>query len=405
MTTSIGIFGGSFDPFHLGHRRILEAALAAYDFKRFYLMPTSSPAYKDRALSLAVYRYAMTQLATVDLSQVKLSRMELKHTEGPNYTANTLAKLHKKWDQKTKDPVQFKLVLGSDALDYFSSWHKPAEIMAQADLVIALRGCDAKEEKAYRKKAKNLQKAYGGSIEFFPMQAIEISSTDLRQQLVRNEVKKKYYPGPVADFLRQHRPYVFYQDFQALKPETHDQLRVFEQAIWHKMPTRRLIHVANVSLYASHLARIHGLDPDKAAVAGLLHDSCKNIPLPEQYTYVRQSGFAYAVNAAIAHGPASAYWNKMALGVTDEDIYHAVMYHTTGRPGMTPLEKVIYLADKIEFGRPFRDLDKIRQAAELDLDEAMRLCLREVELAMRRNFTNMHELSIKLMLELGMFLA
>lgn len=405
MTLEVGILGGSFDPFHLGHRRLLEAALSVYDFDYFYLIPTSSPAYKERALSLSIYRYVMAQLATEDLNQVKLSRMELKHTEGPNYTVNTLNKLHKKWEKKTKESVQFKLVLGSDALDYFATWYKPEEILAQADLLIALRGLDVKEEKSYRKKAKALQRAYGGSIEFFPMQPLEISSTDLRQQLLGNEVKKKSYQPEVADFLRQNRPYVFYADFQSLKPETHDQLRTFEQAIWHKMPVRRLVHVANVALYATHLACVHGLDADKAAVAGLLHDSCKNIPLPDQYTYVKQSGFNHAVNAAIAHGPASAYWNKMALGVTDEEIYHAVMYHTTGRPGMTPLEKVIYLADKIEFGRPFHDLDKIRQAAELDLDEAMRLCLQEVQLAMRRNFTSMHELSVKLMLELGMFLA
>ncbi|MDO5033416.1 MAG: nicotinate (nicotinamide) nucleotide adenylyltransferase [Eubacteriales bacterium] len=405
MAVTLGIFGGSFDPFHLGHRRLLEAALKAYNFTSFYLIPTSSPAYKDRALSLAIYRYTMAELATADLNQVKLSRIELKQTEGPNYTFNTLSKLEKKWAKKSKEAVKFKLVLGSDALDYFESWYKPEGILAQADLLIALRGDDAKEAKAYRKKAKALQKAYGGSIEFFPMQPLEISSTSLRQQLQEGELKKKYYQEPVADFIRQHRPYHFYEDFQALQPETHKLLRTYEQAIWHKLPPQRLVHVANVCLYAVHLARLHDLDADKAALAGLLHDSCKHIPLPEQHTYVKQSGFSYAVNAAIAHGPASAYWNKMALGLDDQDIYQAVMYHTTGRPGMTPLEKVIYLADKIEFGRPFNHLEKIRQAAETDLDEAMRLCLQEVKLAMQRNFTSMHELTVKLMLELGMFLS
>lgn len=401
MSCNIGIFGGSFDPIHIGHRRIIEAALSKYKFSKFYLMPTSGADYKERHLSLAIHRYTLCSLGIEDLPEVKLSRLELKQTEEPNYTANTVKLLCERLEAKGIKKYKLFLIYGSDALDYFEHWYKPEKILKRANLLIALRGNDHLEAEKYFAKARYLEEKYGGNIEFFPMESIEISSTQLRTDLQDDFVERRYYTPAVANFLKQHKTYKFFKDFHALSPATHAALRSYENSIWSRMPLKRLIHSANVSLYACHLASVHGEDANKAAIAGLLHDSCKNIPLREQYEYARKSGFTEELNDKIAHGPASAYWIREALGIEDQEIYDAVMYHTTARPQMPNLEKILYLADKIEFGRPYADLPQIREVAEEDLDAALALCFKEVIAAMDRRGQKLHPLSQELIKELS----
>lgn len=402
MSCNIGIFGGSFDPIHIGHRRIIEAALSKYKFSKFYLMPTSGAEYKERFLSLAGHRYALCSLAIEDLPEVKLSRLELKQTEEPNYTANTVKLLGERLEAKGIKKYKLFLIYGSDALEYFERWYKPEKILKRASLLIALRGNDHLEAEKYYAKARYLEEKYGGTIEFFPMESIEISSTQLRSDLQEDIVERRYYPPGVANFLKQHKIYKFYKDFQNLSPETHAALRRFENILWSQMPFRRLIHSENVSLYACHLAAVHGVDPNKAAIAGLLHDACKNIPLHEQYEYASKSGFMEELNDKLVHGPASAYWLREVLEIEDQDIYDAVMYHTTARPQMPDLEKILYLADKIEFGRSFADLPEIRTVAEKDLDAALVLCFIEVIDAMGRRGQKLHPLSKQLIEELSL---
>lgn len=400
MRAKIAIFGGSFDPFHLGHRKIIEAAQAAKQYDEFIVMPTGTPAYKERTLSPATYRFATCKAGLAGLEGVTISTLELESNEEISYTADTLLEVKKLVQRKYGHDFQLYLIYGSDALDSFAYWYKPRAILQEAKIQIALRGKDAERAELYKEKAEQLMAEYGGKISFFPMPAYELSSSELRLDLARGKVRDKFYPAATAAFLRKNKPYVFAHEYQALPAETHRLFRQYEQAIWFQMSEERRIHSVNVAMFALHLANLHRQDPSAAFLAGLLHDACKHFPYERQLDFIRESAFNYPVNPSIAHGPASAYWIQKELAVADPDIINAVCYHTTGRPSMSPLEKIIYLSDKLEFGRDYKDLEAIRQVAYQDLDKGLALCVQDVVKALERKGASEHSLTLGLIDEL-----
>ena len=124
----------------------------------------------------------------------------------------------------------------------------------------------------------------------------------------------------------------------------------------------RLVHTMNVTGLAKEMAVRFGADVNKAEIAALLHDMAK---------YENRPG----VNMNLEHGRIGAEKSRELFGIEDEDILNAITYHTTGRAGMSTLEKIIFLADAIEPGRNYPSVDEIRALAETDLDRACILTL------------------------------
>lgn len=145
-------------------------------------------------------------------------------------------------------------------------------------------------------------------------------------------------------------------------------------AIRPLMSEERYLHSLGVEREAERLARRWGEDPEKAAVAGILHDCCKEMPLPEALQIVGQSAIIpdidFREQPQLIHGYAAAELLGR-FGVRDREIENAVRYHTTGRTGMSRLEKIIYLADLTEEGRHYPDVAEMRRLADASLDEAM----------------------------------
>ena len=129
----------------------------------------------------------------------------------------------------------------------------------------------------------------------------------------------------------------------------------------HLKPSR-LEHTLNVTKLAKEMAVRFGADQYKAEIAALLHDMAK---------YEKRPG----VNMDFAHSKIGAEMSEEIFGIEDEDILNAIANHTTGRAGMSTLEKIIFLADAIEPGRDYPGVDEIRRAAETDLDGACILSL------------------------------
>ena len=118
----------------------------------------------------------------------------------------------------------------------------------------------------------------------------------------------------------------------------------------------------------------------KAELAGLLHDCAKNMDNDKKIHICDKNNISYssleAENAFLLHGKVGAYIAKTKFGIEDEDILNAIIWHTTGRPGMSILEKIIFIADYIEPSRkPLPELDYIRKLAFEDLDMAMKAIL------------------------------
>ena len=151
-----------------------------------------------------------------------------------------------------------------------------------------------------------------------------------------------------------------------------------EEYVLNKLYERRRIHTLGVRDTALKLTEKYGGDPLKAEIAALSHDMFRGLRGEELKETVRSLGLdpRYEDDPNLAHGKIAALRLGSDYGVTDEDILNAVSYHTTGRRGMSLLEKIIYLADCIEPNRDYPGVDDIRRDAEVSLDKA---CLRAME--------------------------
>ncbi|MGZ0052837.1 bis(5'-nucleosyl)-tetraphosphatase (symmetrical) YqeK [Brevibacillus gelatini] len=145
-----------------------------------------------------------------------------------------------------------------------------------------------------------------------------------------------------------------------------------------QMHEKRYQHTLGVAQSARELAERYGADPDKAELAGLLHDYCKCWPVEKMFEILVRHDMPTELlegEKELWHAFAGAIVIQYDLGVTDPDILQAVRYHTTGRAGMSLLEKVVCVADYIEPNRSFPGVEKIRALADKDLDAALALAL------------------------------
>ena len=135
---------------------------------------------------------------------------------------------------------------------------------------------------------------------------------------------------------------------------------------------KRRIHTEGVRTTAIELARRYGADPEKAETAALFHDMFRGVDRDTLNRYVDELGLdpgRYRDNPNLAHGKIAAEIMRRDYGITDPDIINAVRYHTTGRPGMSQLEKVVFIADAIEPSRDYPGVEELRKATWRDLDE------------------------------------
>ncbi len=143
-----------------------------------------------------------------------------------------------------------------------------------------------------------------------------------------------------------------------------------------RLSGKRFQHSLNVADEAKKLAeKFDYPDPEKAYLAGLLHDICKEIPKDEQLEMVKKSAMNVTdverETPALYHAVAGAYYSEKVLNVHDDDMLNAVRYHTVGRAGMSRLEEIIYLADLISADRNYKDVNKMRKLAYQSLGKAM----------------------------------
>ncbi len=149
-----------------------------------------------------------------------------------------------------------------------------------------------------------------------------------------------------------------------------------------RLQTPRLLHSLGVAQTAARLAEAFGGDVPKAYLAGLCHDIAKELPREEQLALVMRSKLA-ADEGVLAH---KVLWHAPAGSVLladlaaahpelDEAVQSACLWHTLGKPAMTRLEEIVFVADLIEPGRDFPDLPAIRRAAAQSLAEGVAACM------------------------------
>lgn len=138
----------------------------------------------------------------------------------------------------------------------------------------------------------------------------------------------------------------------------------------HHITSKRFIHTMGVCKLSVELSKHYGADSQKAWIASLLHDYEKTISRSESNELVKRYALdnKYIDNQNLAHSKLAAISAKEDFNITDSDILNAISYHTTGRAGMSLLEKIIFVADTCEEGRTYKEASKLRRQAFDDLD-------------------------------------
>ena len=140
-----------------------------------------------------------------------------------------------------------------------------------------------------------------------------------------------------------------------------------------QLSPRRFQHTKGVAATARRLAAMYGEDENKAEIVGWIHDVAREWPEEKVLRYAEDIEIpnGFAVMPKLLHGPVAARLLSERYGIHDEDMANAICYHTTGRVGMSPLEKIVALADSIEPGRNYAGVEELREAAEENLNLAL----------------------------------
>ena len=365
---NIGIYGGTFDPPHVGHVTAAKAAMEALHLDKLLLIPDRQPPHKALAADGAgmQQRYDMTVLATAELGKrAEVSDMELRRT-GASYTADTLTTLREQYPEDT-----LYLLMGSDMFLSLHTWHDPARVMALARIAPFTREAED-DSAAFAAQKAHLERDFHAQVTVVPNpQVVDVSSTEVRTALAQGG-GENLLPPPVWGYIQRERLYGSRCDLKHLTP---DALRPI--ALSYLKP-KRMPHVLGTEQEAVRLARRYGADETKARIAALLHDCTKKLDLDAQLALCKKYGITLDAleqkALKLLHSKTGAAIACSVFGVED-DVCDAIFYHTTGKPDMTLLEKIIYLADYIEPTRDFPGVEELRKTVYEDLDRGLLLGL------------------------------
>ena len=363
----IGIYGGTFNPPHLGHLTAARAVFQMLKLDKLLLIPAGLPPHKElpEGSPTAEQRLKMTRLAGDQLylgDRVEVLDLELRR-EGRSYTADTLMDIRALYPE-----AELWLLMGTDMFLTLQAWYEPEKIFDLAG-VAAFGRTEADTEELFALQRHQLYQTYPNA-RIFTLTVpgvIDVSSTALREQLARGEGGHLLPPAVYGYILREK----LYNTQADLKNLPLEQLRPVALSY---LKNQRIPHVLGTEQEAIRLAEHYGADVHKARVAALLHDCTKKLGMEDQMALCSRYQIALdqlEQNALkLLHAKTGAAIARDVFGVDDE-IYTAIYWHTTGHAHMTQMEKILYLADYIEPTRDFPGVDQLRKVCYESLDAGM----------------------------------
>ena len=357
----IAIYGGTFNPPHRGHVESLQAVYEQAKPDRVLVIPASIPPHKELAAGSpdAEKRLELTRLAFKELPYAEVTDMELTRT-GKSYTSDTVAELLRKYPD-----AELMLAMGTDMFLSFETWHEYRYLIDNVTMLVFARR-EGEDEKIF-KYGEYLESKYGAKINYIMHDPLPISSSEIRR-LLPKRLGRELLPGVVFARIVKNGDYAAKPDFPWLR----------EQSYAYLSP-KRIPHVQGCEWEAVRLAKRWGESEEDAAEAGILHDITKKLVLSEQLILSEKYGIINGTyetaNVKLLHAKTGAALARDLFNISDR-VYSAIRWHTTGKPDMTLLEKIIYMADYIEPNRDFPGVDKLRKLAYEDLDAAMVLGLK-----------------------------
>jgi len=351
----IGIFGGTFHPFHNGHLALIRRMHDALGLERVLVIPAFEPPHKrTENLPDGTHRMRMCEIATEGLAYVTVSNIELRRG-GKSYTVDTLRLLRVEYPGD-----ELVLLMGGDSFLAIETWYEYREILRLAEIAALAR--ESGEEEKLLALAERLNASGARTCAVTGYGPLVASSTEARAGDL------SLVPAAVTDYIVQNGLY----GHEIEIPLDLDELTAYLRA---HLSHKRFMHTLNVASEAIRLAKAYGADGRLAYLAGLLHDVCKELPKAEQLAMLAGTAEhddpAFLGSPPIWHGYAAAVFAEKEFGVHNVDILNAVRYHTTGRGEMSRLEEVVYLADLISAERSFPGVEALRAKAYRSLNAAM----------------------------------
>jgi len=355
----IGVLGGTFDPLHNTHCAVARAALDMHLVDRVLFVVAGRPPHKNEGpYATADERYAMVEAALAEESRMEPCSLEIAR-EGPSYTRDTLAELH-----RLNPDADLALIVGFDTLLDIPNWKDPDGVLGQAHLLVVQRPGAAGRVPA------RLEGAYS----VLPFEADSLSSTEVRQRVAAGESVTGLVPTAVRNYIKRHGLYQVSIPVRAL-PRAAEFIECLVQRL--RKSTRR--HCLSTADYMYAIAEQVGVDRGRAAMTGLLHDLAKDMT-NEEFIQAAEA-FGIPVNdvqrqvPVLLHGQVAAEECRHRLGIDDEAVYEAIYWHTTGRPGLGPLGLALYVAD---FSEPLRTFPEAAVARDVMDSQGFRSALRYV---------------------------
>ncbi|MBQ1269603.1 MAG: nicotinate (nicotinamide) nucleotide adenylyltransferase [Clostridia bacterium] len=361
----IALFGGTFDPPHNEHVRLLRAASKQLKADKIIVMPAGIPPHKSRVVTDGAHRLAMAKLAFSDIPNVEVSDWEISQ-QGKSYTLLTLQELKKRYPD-----AELVFLMGADMLLDFPTWYHPEEIVSLAQICVFLRG----NEISTARQAKSFfYQRFHQKCKVLRFRGKDISSTKARVLTEFGQSTAEILPPKVEEYIKQNGLYTPSQEVKTALA---------------LLTPKRARHTAYVVIAALKKANELGVPKEKAYLACALHDIAKkktpkdvsDCPLPND------------LPKAVWHQYLGAHLAKTQCGVTDEEVLNAISYHTSARPQMTALEKLVFTADMIEETRNFRGVKRLQKMYEKNFEDCFFYSLKDTYFHVKRKKAELYPLT------------
>lgn len=327
------IFGGGFDPIHLGHLNMALQAQKMFPGEVIFV-PAKVAVWKESSVS-EEHKLAMLNLTIKDYPSFKVDTFELKQETQPR-SYQTVAYFKKKYPH---DKLFF--LIGQDQVNVFHEWANPDEIAKNTQIIY------------YKRPKFAINQA---NVDKYHMVAIEGPELDVSSSDIRN-LKSLAISEDVLRYIEDNNLY-------------------FIAKIKGYIDEKRYNHSLSVARLAYKIAKMHKLDYQKAYIAGILHDIAKGVDREERLVLMKKYYPDYLDIGTFAyHQFLGEMIAKRDFDIQDQDILNAIKYHTTGRKDMSWLEKLIYATDTVD---PLRDYDssELIKALENDLSSGFVIVLK-----------------------------
>ena len=349
MKKKLIFFGGTFDPPHAEHIEMLKRAKEEINPDKIIVMPTFRPPHKKTFYPASPkQRLELCREAFGDIQGVEISSMEIDK-KGKSYSYITV-----EWLRRNYPEHDIFFLMGTDMLSSFHKWKNPERILKYATPLLCER--DGEGEDSSVTVAKFYDR-YKIKVQCILYEGKNLSSTKVKAYKLLGLDVSKYTSNAVNRLIDR---FSLYQDSK------------YTTFLSENVKEKRRIHTANVVTLSVKYAKKLKANIEKTIIASMLHDCAKYLKVEDFPNFKIPN----KVPSPVVHQFLGAYVAKEVLGVGDKVVLNAIKYHTSGKPKMSLIAKIIFVSDMLEESRDFEGVEFLRKACDEDFENGFKLCLK-----------------------------